>query len=893
MKRHIFMLLAIGMALSTWAQKLLTVSKDGSGDYTTVQAAIDAVAEGETATIMVKAGTYEGMVKVGLRTKPSTKCISLIGEGMDKTIITAANGKNNIGSGKDVRDYATLAVFAPDFYAQDICIQNTGGKTAGQALALHMDGDRSIFYRCKITGYQDTHRTKKGVRSYYKECVIEGATDYIYAGGTCWFEHCTLNCVAGGYITAPEDITYYTTATDGTTKIWLGFIFNECTVTKASGVSDKSVSLGRCWGAEKCGSMFLNCQLNNIIKAAGWETMGGNDGTKSYYAEYKSKNGTALADVSNRISWSHQLTDADYEKVNTWAKVDAACCAINTSLTAFDPESVIEAHKTTDDYAPVENKLLAFPTARGFGKYVSGGRGCKVVEVTNLEDDPKNPSEGSLRWALTVAGKENATIVFRVSGVIKIQPNAQKVRDLRANLKNVTIAGQTAPGEGILIRGGKMNFGGSDNLIIRNLRFRIGDIDEADLAKPTDSRFIKGAGFGLENAKNVIIDHCCFGWSGEENMTMYDNHFTTVQWCIVHEGLYDAGHQKGNRSYANQWGGSPATYHHNLLAHNYNRSSRLNGASSTTEDRNVFMEYFNNVNYNWGKKNSCYGGENEAGTYSSHECNFVGNYYKPGPSTPSGSYFMELSAARSGKTLNPNPSRWYFADNVMEGSSSATNDNWSAIHNNTSYTVAGMKSETLVYPSAEVTRLDKCKFDDYDLYRTPTESAEEAYEHVLAKAGTINRDQTEQRVVNEVRNKQAQYKGTTLNKAGFIDSPDDAEGWPTYASATPVVDNDHDGMADDWELAHGFNPADAEDGKLVVSAEGYTALEVYLNSLMGEKIDFAPTAIRTVNMISSEVVHRQIFTQDGRQVGTLQRGLNIVRETMADGTTRIIKVMTK
>ena len=892
MKRQILMLLAVGMALSSWAQKTFIVSKDGSGDYTTIQAAIDAVAEGEEATIMVKAGTYEGMVKVGKRTKASTKRISLIGEGMDKTIITAANGKNNIGSGKDVRDYATLAVFAPNFYAQGVCIQNTGGKAAGQALALHMDGDCSAFYRCKIAGYQDTHRTKKGVRSYYKECVIEGATDYIYAGGTCWFERCTLNCVAGGYITAPEDITVYTTAEDGT-KMWLGFIFNECTVTKASGVSDKSVSLGRCWGEEKCGSMFLNCQLNNVIKAAGWETMGGNDGTKSYYAEYKSKNGSALADVSNRISWSHQLTDADYQKVNTWAKVDAAYRAINTSASAFDPESVIAAHMTTDDYAPVENKLLAFPTARGFGKYVTGGRGCKVVEVTNLEDDPKNPSEGSLRWALTVAGKENATIVFRVSGVIRIQPNAQKVRDLRASLKNVTIAGQTAPGEGILIRGGKMNFGGSDNLIIRNLRFRIGDIDEADLAKATDSRFIKGAGFGLENAKNVIIDHCCFGWSGEENMTMYDNHFTTVQWCIVHEGLYDAGHQKGARSFANQWGGSPATYHHNLLAHNYNRSSRLNGASSTTEDRNVFMEYFNNVNYNWGKKNSCYGGENEAGTYSSHECNFVGNYYKPGPSTPSGSYFMELSAARSGKTLNPNPSRWYFADNVMEGSSSATSDNWSAVHNNTSYSVAGMKSETLVYPSSEVTRLDKCKFDDYDLYRTPTESAEEAYEHVLDRAGTINRDQTELRIVNEVRNKQAQYKGTTLNKAGFIDSPDDAEGWPTYAAATPVVDNDHDGMADDWEVAHGLNPADPEDGKHVASAEGYTALEVYLNSLMGEVIELIPTAIRTVTSANSEVVARQYFTADGRQVSRLQHGLNIIRETMADGSVRTMKVMVK
>ena len=103
---------------------------------------------------------------------------------MDKTIITAANGKNNIGNGKDVRDYATLGIFAPDFYAQDICIQNTGGKAAGQALALHMDGDCSTFYHCKIAGYQDTHRTKKGVRSYYKECVIEGATDYIYDGGT-------------------------------------------------------------------------------------------------------------------------------------------------------------------------------------------------------------------------------------------------------------------------------------------------------------------------------------------------------------------------------------------------------------------------------------------------------------------------------------------------------------------------------------------------------------------------------------------------------------------------------------------------------------------------------------------------------------------------------------
>ena len=880
------------MATIVWAQKSYTVSKDGSGDYTTIQDAINAVSEGEEATIHIKAGTYEGMVKVGTRQKASTKKISLIGEGMDKTIITAANGKNTIGNGKDVRDYATLAVFAPDFYAQGLCIQNTGGKAAGQALALHVDGDRATFYHCKIAGYQDTHRTKKETRSYYKECVIEGATDFIYAGGTCWFERCTLNCVAAGYITAPEDITVYTTAEDGK-KIWLGFIFNECVVTKASGVSNNSVSLGRCWGAEKCGSLFMNCQLNNVIKKAGWETMGGNDGTNSYYAEYKNKDGAELADVSQRISWSHQLTDVDYEKVNTWAKVDAAFRAIKTSAPVYDPEAVIAARMTTADYAPLENKLLAFPTARGFGKYVSGGRGGKVVEVTNLEDNPSNPSEGSLRWALTVAGKENATIVFRVSGVIKMGVNAQKKRELRASLKNVTIAGQTAPGDGILIRGGKLNLGGSNNVIIRNIRCRTGEIDEADLAKATDSRFIAGAGIGIENASNIIIDHCCFGWSGEENMTMYDNHFTTVQWCIVHEGLYNAGHQKGQRSFGNQWGGSPATYHHNLLAHNYNRSSRLNGASSTTEDRNVFMEYMNNVNYNWGKKNSCYGGENEAGTNSSHECNFVANYYKPGPSTPNNSYFMELSGARSGKTLSANPSRWYFADNVMEGNSSATNNNWNAVHNNTTYTVEGMKSETLVYPSAEVNRLAKCQFDDYDNYKTPYETAEAAYESVLNRAGTLNRDQTERRIIDEVRNKTAQFKGTTLNKAGFIDSPSDAEGWPTYNSTTPVTDNDHDGMADDWEVANGFNPNDPEDGKQVASAEGYTALEVYLNSLMGEKINVTTTAIRTLNASTADVVSRQYFALDGRQVSRLQHGVTIIREILSDASTRTTKVVSK
>ena len=460
-------------------------------------------------------------------------------------------------------------------------------------------------------------------------------------------------------------------------------------------------------------------------------------------------------------------------------------------------------------------RTLAFPTAEGFGKYASGGRGGKVVEVTNLNDS----GEGSLRWALTEAGRENATIVFRISGIINIGPNPQRKgeRSIRAKLKNVTIAGQTAPGEGILLRGGKLNLGGSENVIIRNIRSRLGTI--GDPAKTKKENFIEGGAIGIENARNIIIDHCCFGWSGEENVTMYDNHFTTMQWCIIHEGLHDAGHKKGVRGYGCQWGGSPATFHHNLLAHNDSRSPRINGASNPKGDRNVFLEYQNNVNFNWGRRNSCYGGENEAGEGSTHECNFVGNYYKPGPAHPDDNVFIELSNARKGKQLT-SPSRWYMNGNVMEGVKAR--DSWALVSNQTGFTIDQQKS------------MQRLQTADYQPYLTKAESAKKAYKKVLAKAGTIHRDAVERRIIEDVRSGKPRYQGQSAHKPGIIDSPADAEGWPQYADAQPVADNDHDGMADEWERAHGLNPNVPDDRNKVISKAGYTALEVYLNSLMGE-----------------------------------------------------------
>jgi len=451
------------------------------------------------------------------------------------------------------------------------------------------------------------------------------------------------------------------------------------------------------------------------------------------------------------------------------------------------------------------NKTLAFPSAEGFGAYASGGRGGKVVEVTNIEDDGTNPPEGSFRWALNQYKNEPITVVFRVSGCINLKA------ELRCKRDNYTIAGQTAPGDGICIRGNKVNFGGSNNLILRHLRFRVGIVVNADGTTATSG---KGS-IGIENASNFIIDHCTFGWSGEENMTIYDNKNTTIQWCIVHEGLYQAGHDKGNRGYGTQWGGSSATFHHNLLAHNYNRSPRFNGARSN--DLEVLIDYVNNVNYNWGKENSCYGGDIEK---ESHRANMVNNYYKPGPARPSSSrsYFVQSSYGNiAGKTAV-----WWMSGNVMEGNSSYTSNNYLGLD----------KSK---YPAEYQGEMEASAPFEVP-YPVKTETAQEAYLSVLEKAGAFPRDVVDLRIIEEVQTGKASGSGVYGTNKGIIDNPDAVGGYPDYNSDEAPVDSDHDGMPDWWENENGLNPNDPEDGnKLTV--DGYTALEVYLNSLVNETIE--------------------------------------------------------
>ncbi|MEP0366923.1 MAG: T9SS type A sorting domain-containing protein [Cyclobacteriaceae bacterium] len=550
-----------------------------------------------------------------------------------------------------------------------------------------------------------------------------------------------------------------------------------------------------------------------------------------------------------------------------------------------------------------QSQTPAFSTAEGYGKWASGGRGGKVVEVTSLEDKDRrgNIVEGGFRWALTQYPGEPITIVFKVSGVIDLAGG-----ELRSKRDNVTIAGQTAPGDGVCIKGGNVNFGGSNNMIIRHMRFRVGLMD--------DGAFIEGGALGYENGSNFIIDHCTFGWAGEENMTIYDNTLSTVQWCYIHEGLYNVGHPKGNRGYGVQWGGQTSTYHHNLLAHNYSRTPRVNGARSN--DINVLMDYVNNVNYNWGKANSSYGGDLVEG--QSHHCNWVNNYYKPGPARAgtSWSYFVQASF-NPNQTISQIP-KWYLDGNHIEGTANAdrNTDNYVGLDAG-AYTEKGIdKSELISSAAFEV---------PYDLN---VESAEDAFTSVVEKAGAWPRDTCDTRIAREVRTGTASGTGTIGN--GMIDDPEVVGGFQVYKTYNIAADWDHDGMADYWEAANELDSTNAED-RNTLSADGYTALEVYINYLAGEEhpdyifpnpqyIDAEPEEpelskknIKTglsvfvdefgQLMIKSiePIVNVVIYDLNGRvaqrsksnelDISNLRKGLYIARVEMQNGDTHPVKFM--
>ena len=253
-----------------------------------------------------------------------------------------------------------------------------------------------------------------------------------------------------------------------------------------------------------------------------------------------------------------------------------------------------------------QEKLPAFPGAEGFGRYVTGGRGGTVYHVKNLKDSGYQ----SLRWSLAQNPGKPKIIVFDISGTIHLESELSIP-------SNVTIAGQTAPGDGICIADYPCSIHGN-NVIVRYMRFRLGNKNvKKDGADGWD-------GFGGFDQMNWMIDHCSVSWSIDECLSVLGNKNTTVQWCLVAQSLVAAGHSKGNHGYGGNWGGSGASFHHNLLAHHGSRTPRLGPRPTTQLDERMDMR--NNVIYNFGG-NGCYGGEGM-------NVNIVNNYYKPGPGSP-------------------------------------------------------------------------------------------------------------------------------------------------------------------------------------------------------------------------------------------------------------------
>lgn len=334
MKKAFLLIISMTLALYSTAQVYdIVVAKDGSGNYSTIQEAFNAAPTGTTrTTIFVKKGVYSEKVKLGTMTASVSKVISLIGENRGNVVITW-NDYNALVGGTP--QSATLTLNATDFYMENITVQNPS--TAGQAVAIYNVGDRQTFKNCRIAGFQDTHYPKKGRRGFYYKTLIEGRTDFICGGGPNYYLQCTIKSVSGGaYITAPEDVTYKATLSTAKT-LYYGFIFKDCDLINDGLLSVGSVYLGRPW-QNTSGSVYLNCRLGNHINPVGWYAWNADITTVSL-AEFQSLNaaGTALFDISKRVSWSMQLNATD---VNNLLKMTAVYASLGSS-TIYDPLSLV------------------------------------------------------------------------------------------------------------------------------------------------------------------------------------------------------------------------------------------------------------------------------------------------------------------------------------------------------------------------------------------------------------------------------------------------------------------------------------------------------------------------------------------------------------------------
>ena len=581
----------------------------------------------------------------------------------------------------------------------------------------------------------------------------------------------------------------------------------------------------------------------------------------------------------------------------------------------------------------------AFPGAEGHGRYVTGGRGGKVIHVTNLNDK----GTGSFRAAVT--GNSKKIIVFDVAGVIPL------ASDLTIGA-NTTILGQTAPSPGITLR--YYTVRPEDNCIIRFIRLRRGQ--EKDINDGADATWQR-------NKTGIIFDHCSFSWSIDEVASFYDNNNFTMQWCTVAESLTNPGHSKGAHGYGGIWGGKLASFHHNFVGHLMNRGPRFNGARygwtgyTSNKDYDTYkwenpvqaenVDFRNCVMYN--AQGTCYGGPGGG------QINIVNNYFKAGPSHSlkiktlngikvsvssgkergSQDRITQVTVSSSGNSDKKHPeyyemtSRYFISGNTTETTKGTVtkNQDWKGVvYDKGTYTYNGERysadkknfyGDAVAHQTIDGVSCVKIKMDNpAPTGEVTTHSAAEAFSKVLAYGGaSLYRDEIDARYMEEAKTGTAQYKGSITQSPGIIDKVSDVNGYTesTFGTASRPADfdTDKDGIPDAWELANGLNPNDDSDA-LTYSLDGkgyYTNLEVYANSLVEDimkqgnadaenKVDEYypecknPTGIsQVISSYPGGIAKVTYYSLNGTLLSAPQKGINIRKMLFQNGKTIVDKVI--
>ncbi len=444
---------------------------------------------------------------------------------------------------------------------------------------------------------------------------------------------------------------------------------------------------------------------------------------------------------------------------------------------------------------------LAFPGAEGGGRLTTGGRGGQVLYVTSLEDD--GSVEGTLRWALNQ--NYPRTILFAVSGIIDLKSQ------LNIPYGNVTIAGQSAPGDGICLRNNTL-YNGASNVIVRFIRSRMGDLFDVE----------NDAMWG-RRCNDIILDHLSLSWSTDECASFYDNANFTMQWCILSESLKISVHGKGSHGYGGIWGGQTASFHHNMLAHHDSRNPRMCGSRYTDRPDLELVDFRNNVVFNWGG-NSSYAGE--GGRY-----NFVNNYYRP---TAGSSNSARIFLANSDDGSNQQPEgvwgEFHLSGNYMtlangQVNSTVTDNNINGLHVNNAERDNPAKTPEDIFSPTE-----------FQVPYVTTHDAVTAFHRVVDYVGaSLFRDEVDARVTREAFTGEITFTdGGNGSTGGLIDTQEAVGGWPPYLNRFELVDSDGDGIPDIWEDAYGLDKNDPTDAAAFTLDEmgRYSNLEVYLHNLV-------------------------------------------------------------